>query len=84
MSLNHVIVFQVSAIAIRASVVLAHVSLTFVTIMDVNPVLGIGIVLLTVVKAAIVEPVIGGTDIAHHVRVDIMVHRVQCIVMITV
>ena len=82
-SLNRVNMFQASATAIHASVVPAHVSPKYVTIIitsvfitcvmfkDVNPVSGVGIVLLTVVKAAIVEPVIGLTDHVHHVKMDI-------------
>ena len=75
--------FQENATAIHASVVPAHVSPKYVTIIiagviitcvivkDVSPVSGKQIVLLTVVKAAIVEPVICLTDHVHHVKMDI-------------
>jgi len=75
--------FQENATAIHASVVRAHVSPKYVTVLitgviitcvmvkDVNPVSGMCFVLLTVVKAAIVEPVICLTDHVHHVKMDI-------------
>ena len=52
-------------------VTLAGVIITCVIVKDVNPVSGICFVLLIVVKAAIVEPVIGLTDHVHHVKMDI-------------
>jgi len=87
--------FQASATAIHASVVPAHVSPTFVTIIasvyitcvtteGVNPVSGVRIVHSTVAKAVIVEPVINIPGIAQHARTDIMVNHVNGLVMRTV
>jgi len=65
--------------------IITSVVIVCVTNKDVNPVPGdFIIVLLTVVKAAIVEPVIDGTDIAHHARTGIMVNRVHGCVILTV
>ena len=76
--------FQAIATVTTASVVLAHVWIMSVTAKDVYPVSGHRIALLTVAKAVVVKYVIDGPDIAHHARTDIMMTRVNRVVIRTV